>query len=509
MRKRRVDSLGPANALKVDLYSEGGYLLHGAGERLTRGHIQSLLDADINWVVELAEGESTGRFMHEACHRAIDVGTLEAGATLSRAIYDSGGNLLLDIGHEITLKLRDRLVERGVKWVYIQKTPDERGAADVEKYHAMLRQMPEVESLLPNAELTPPVDRMILYPERELTLEAIEQRLSSGLIVEPEGRPFATLLSVLDETRIQSEHEREFFGAVYHDTVQETERLFGKIGHGQSAQGELIAETCRRIMRGLVKDSSLMLNVCNLRNKHEYLLAHSVRVTVIATAIGAALNYSPAQVYEVASGAFLHDIGMLRVPTDLVDKPGKLSSVEMFEIQKHPIYAIDLLQHVTAMPRTTPYVAYQSHEREDGSGYPRGRSGQMIHEFAKIIAVADIYDALTSKRPYRAPLLPYHAMEKVLQLASKRQVSPEIVRAFLAQVSLFPVGSWVELNDGRIGRVVAPNFSEYTRPVVTVFFNKNGISLRPQRVNLKLSLDLKVVAAVDPSDYPIEAVSGF
>ncbi|MDQ7779447.1 MAG: HD-GYP domain-containing protein [Planctomycetota bacterium] len=510
MRKRRVDSLSPASALKVALYSEGGYPLHAVGDRLTRSHMEAMQNVGINWVCELDEAESAERFSHEARHRVIEVQRLEPGAKLSKALYDSHGSLLLDIGHDITQKLKDRLAERGIRWLYVEKSPDERGNNEVEQYRTALRQMPDMMTALPDHEITPLSDRLIIHPETELTLDNIEAQLSTGdLAVAPEGAPLSALIVQHEDTRLRSEQDKEFFVSVYHDTVYETDRLFKSIQQGVTTRGDLVAETCRRVMRGLAKDKDLLLNVCHLRNRHEYLLAHSVRVTVMATAIAAAKGYSAPQVYEVASGAFLHDIGMLRVPQELVEKPARLTPEEMIEVQKHPIYAIDLLQRMTTMPRTTPFVAYQSHEREDGSGYPRGRSGQMIHDFAKIIAVADIYDAMTSKRPYRPPMLPYHAMEKVVYLASKRHVDPDIVRAFLAYLSLFPVGSWVELNDGRIARVVATNPKEYTRPVVCIHFNKDGSAVKPQRINMRLFPGMKVVAAVDPSSYPVVSAAGF
>ena len=118
------------------------------------------------------------------------------------------------------------------------------------------------------------------------------------------------------------------------------------------------------------------------------------------------------------------------------------------------------------MPLQAKLIGYQSHERDDGSGYPRHRSGTLIHRYAKIVAIADAYSAMTASRPYRAPVTPYDAAKQILIDNSQHKFDREIVRAFLDCMSMFPVGSWVELSDGRRGTVVRANPGRHLQPVI-------------------------------------------
>jgi HD-GYP domain-containing protein (c-di-GMP phosphodiesterase class II) len=146
----------------------------------------------------------------------------------------------------------------------------------------------------------------------------------------------------------------------------------------------------------------------------------------------------------------------------------------------------------------------------DGSGYPQGLTGDRIHRISRIVAVADVYDALLADRPWRAALLPYKAMEVVLLLVNEGKLDGEVVRAFLETVSLFPLGSWVELTDDRLGRVVAANRGEHTRPVVAMLFGRDGKPLEaPERVDLALRRDIAVARPQDGDDLAVSTVEGW
>ena len=291
--------------------------------------------------------------------------------------------------------------------------------------------------------------------------------------------------------------------------ARETERLFSNMQEGKATAGRPVADVARRVVRALVKDRDLLMNLTLLRNGKGYILTHSVRVTMLTAGIATAMGYSAEQVFEIASAAFLNDVGMLRVPLAITEKPGKLTTEERLEIERHPIHGINILQSVMSIPVSAPFVAYQSHERLDGSGYPRKRQAALIHDFARIVAVADVYDALISPRPYRDAYLPYRAMEEIILMASKRRLDSDVVRAFLTFLSLFPVGSWVELNDGRKGKVVSTNGAEYTRPIVNILYDAEGRAAGPVKLDLRNQPNLKIVRALDPSRFGDSILLGF
>jgi HD-GYP domain-containing protein (c-di-GMP phosphodiesterase class II) len=168
---------------------------------------------------------------------------------------------------------------------------------------------------------------------------------------------------------------------------------------------------------------------------------------------------------------------MLRVPEGIRNASHKLSSDDRLEITKHPIYSLEILERITLLPRIAPLVVYQVHERPNGQGYPRGRSGKHIHPFAKMVAVADTYTALRSVRPFRPPLSPYAAMECVIRQARDRHVEPDVVRALLRIQSLFPLGSYVTLSDSSVACVLRSNGDEYTKPIVQHVQDAEGNSI--------------------------------
>ena len=158
---------------------------------------------------------------------------------------------------------------------------------------------------------------------------------------------------------------------------------------------------------------------------------------------------------------------MLRVPDRVYAAERSLDEAEFERVAAHPLHTFDMMaEHLNAVPLASRMVAYQIHERCNGSGYPRGRRTGLIHEAAKVAAVADVYIALVSPRPHRPGLMPYYAVEHLLYGVRDGLFDSSTVRALLKTVSLFPIGSCVELSDGRVGRVLRSDPADYTRPVI-------------------------------------------
>ena len=190
----------------------------------------------------------------------------------------------------------------------------------------------------------------------------------------------------------------------------------------------------------------------------DYPTRHSLHVAMLAMAIGAIAGWDEATLIELGIGCLIHDVGMERVRGVNPRDSRVFSRSEFEEIAKHPVYTLELIrQQPDRIPPASRIVAYQMHERCDGSGYPRGRTGCQIHELAKIAAVADVYVALVSPRPHRPGTIPYHAMERILHDVKAGLLDPNVVSALLRTVSLFPIGSFVGLSDGRIGKVIRTN----------------------------------------------------
>jgi HD-GYP domain-containing protein (c-di-GMP phosphodiesterase class II) len=183
-----------------------------------------------------------------------------------------------------------------------------------------------------------------------------------------------------------------------------------------------------------------------------------------------------------------------------------LDAGEFVEIAKHPFITFDILEaNLDAVPSAARMVAYQMHERADGSGYPRGRTLEQTHPLARLASVIDAYTALVAPRPHRPGMLPYFAMEKVVKDVGQGIYDPQVVRGLLRTIGLFPLGSYVELSDGSVGRVIRAN-ENYTRPVIERW-QAGNLSAPPTVVDLMFETEISVRRPVaDPKTVPPPAV---
>lgn len=249
-------------------------------------------------------------------------------------------------------------------------------------------------------------------------------------------------------------------------------------------------------IRGATEDLDLFFALGINVPEGKYPFRHSLHVAMLAMAIGATLALDEQTLVEMGMGCLLHDAGMMRVDHQLHEKNRELQLSEFTAIVRHPIHTFNLLeQHLDAVPTNARMVAYQMHERCNGSGYPRGRNSETIHPLAKVAAVADVYVALVSTRPHRDGMIPYHAVRLLLEGARDGLYDSAVVRALVQTVSLFPLGSSVELSDGRVGRVIRSNGTSFDRPVVEVQ-TYQGRRVEPHLIDLTRELELKVIRAV-------------
>ncbi len=199
---------------------------------------------------------------------------------------------------------------------------------------------------------------------------------------------------------------------------------------------------------------------------------HSVNVALLAALVGTRLGYKEKKLKYLILGALLHDIGKLQVPKEILNKPGRLTDEEFAIVKQHPLTGLEMLKNARLLNRVIAMVS-QHHERWTGTGYPFGLSGNNIHGDAQIIAVTDVYEALTADRPYRKGLPHYHALEMILAWSGK-DFNPKVVQAFRESLVLYPENAIVTLNTKEIGVIVSVSAQLPTRPIVRILFDSNG-----------------------------------
>lgn len=227
-----------------------------------------------------------------------------------------------------------------------------------------------------------------------------------------------------------------------------------------------VQEAVQRIIDDLLYSFDLLENVLEIRGYDDYTYHHSVNTTIIALIMAIAMGWPNAKLLELGMGVLMHDVGKIKIPPEILNKKGPLTEEEFAEIKKHAEYGFEILRRNRDVSLLSAHVAYQHQERWDGTGYPRGLKGKEIHEYGRIAAVADVYEALTSKRVYRNAMQPYEAYEYVIG-NSGTHFEPDLVRnVFIRYIAPYPSGSGIRLSNGQRGNVVRQNPAFPTRPYV-------------------------------------------
>jgi HD-GYP domain-containing protein (c-di-GMP phosphodiesterase class II) len=242
-----------------------------------------------------------------------------------------------------------------------------------------------------------------------------------------------------------------------------------------------------------------------IREKDNYLLEHSVNLSVLMTIFGQYRELSADIMHQTIVGALLHDLGKILTPDEVLHKPGRLSPEE-FEVMKlHARHSRDILSATEGIGELTVITAAQHHERMDGSGYPEGLKGEQISVYGRMVAIADVYDAITANRVYHRGMTPTQGLKKLLEW-SGNHLDPALVKQFIRCIGLYPVGSLVLLDSGRLGVVVEINEVDQRLPIVRVMYHtKFRMPITVTTIDLsKAGSQDRILRAVDPDEYRID-----
>lgn len=239
-----------------------------------------------------------------------------------------------------------------------------------------------------------------------------------------------------------------------------------------------------------------------LYTKDSDLPSHSVCVTVACMKLAKGMGYDTKEILRLGLAAFLENVGMYLIPDTILKQEGKLDPRSLAVIRKHPELSAQVISQMGEAFHWLARLALQVHERSDGSGYPKGLSGDEISEFASIIGLVDIYMAMIRNRPYRKKYMETDAVKSVIGI-DKGKFPNKIVKEFLSEISLFPVNSYVLLNNKAIGRVLSTDKLHPLKPVIELLYDGVGQKMkRGKIVHLSNSPLLRIVDTVGEEELP-------
>lgn len=390
---------------------------------------------------------------------AMSLESVEKGMRVGKPIYTDDGRLLVGRGLILNDYFLRSLKDRGISQIYIFD--------------------PDTDDIIPR--------------------DNISEMVRGATI-----RDLKTLFGDLQDS-ISKEVKADSIEAVA-DAIQSDQflRTFGSNPAFQKLQSDI-----DRIVEELVQ-GELTLGLNSLKTYDNYTFQHSIDVAIVSIMIGRKLGLPTGRLRELGIGCLLHDMGKIFIPTSIVNKPDKLTEEEYDVMKMHPDIGYELAKGVASIGILPPHVAFQHHERQDGTGYPRGLKGnnrviiskepRTIHLYGSISAVADVYDALSSDRPYRKAMQP----EKVISIMKEMKevhLNKDVLRYFFSITPVFPVGSIVLVKNGDyrnyLGIVCSTNDSNLERPVIRFVFDPARKRIKPFDYNLleheEIEIESKII----------------
>jgi HD-GYP domain-containing protein (c-di-GMP phosphodiesterase class II) len=260
--------------------------------------------------------------------------------------------------------------------------------------------------------------------------------------------------------------------------------LMDDIRLGRQIELATTKPTVEKIAASVMRNSNAMMTMRRLKSLDDYTFLHSVSVCAMLVSFAKVAQLEMSSIHDLALGALLHDVGKMRVASAVLNKPARLNSEEYMHMKSHVVLGSDLIRQLPGIPALAMEPIELHHERYDGGGYPKGLKGEEISTAGRMAAIVDVYDAITSDRVYRKGMSPAAAVQKLFEW-SKFHFDPAMMQLFLKSVGIYPIGSLVRLESGRLGVVIEQSESHLLTPVVRVMYDgKRQHYLAPEIVDL-------------------------
>lgn len=331
----------------------------------------------------------------------------------------------------------------------------------------------------------------------------------AALAESPSSSPNISLMSMPDVTRCSARDELQRAARLLARSKKAINALFNEARLGKAIQVEGCIPLVADISESLSRNGSALIGLARLKHKDEYTYMHSVAVCALMVSLARQLHLDEATVLEAGLAGLLHDVGKMAMPMGVLNKAGSLTDEEFAVMRSHPERGHGMLLTAGSIPESVLDVCLHHHEKVDGTGYPHRLQGEQISLFARMAAVCDVYDAITSNRPYKKAWNPAESLARMAQW--KGHFDTHIFHAFIRSVGIYPLGSLVRLESGRLGVVIDQHPEKLTQPLVRVFFSaKTRTPLQQSDLDLsQRGVTDRIVGREDPAQWGFNNLDEF
>ena len=361
--------------------------------------------------------------------------------------------------------------------------------------------------------LTDPNDLVLV---RESPISEVWIDISKGLDVEPGSAAAAVNVEIVE--KLPEPAPARIEKSSFNDEVKRASRIvakgkeavvsmFQEARMGKAIEAEAAAPLVEEISNSVMRNPGALISLARLKTADDYTYMHSVAVCALMIALARQLGLDEQQTRDAGMAGLLHDLGKAMIPLEVLNKPGKLTDAEFALVKTHPEEGHKLLLEGKGVSDVTKDVCLHHHEKVDGSGYPKGLNSETMSLFAKMGAVCDVYDAITSNRPYKAGWDPAESIKRMAEW--KGHFDPAVFQAFVKSLGIYPIGSLVRLESGKLGVVIEQGEQSLLKPKVKVFFStKAQAYIKPETIDLARSPE-KIAGREDAAKWGIKDIDRY
>jgi HD-GYP domain-containing protein (c-di-GMP phosphodiesterase class II) len=330
-------------------------------------------------------------------------------------------------------------------------------------------------------------------PEAEARIDEVLERI-------PQPQPA--------EVRVSRSEELQRAAKICAEGKAAVVSMFHEVRMGKAVDHEAAGALVDEISSSVMRNPGALISLARLRSADDYTYMHSVAVCALMVALSRQLSLDARTTREAGMAGLLHDLGKALMPMEVLNKPGKLTDEEFRIIKSHPVEGHRMLVEGGGAGEISLDVCLYHHEKIDGSGYPKGLKDGEISLYAKMGAICDVYDAITSNRPYKSGWDPAESIRKMTEWVGHFDL--RVFQAFVKSIGIYPTGSLVKLASGRLGVVIEQSHKSLLTPQVRVFFStKSKTYIPPELIDLSKQSAEKIVGREDAATWGIEDVSRF